>query len=99
MTFRVGQKVVCIVSEWVVVERAVPQLCFPPLPTRGNIYTVSGFAPPIKHEPNECWIFLRELPNHISWAARAFRPIVERKTDISIFTRMLTPNSKEKVRA
>lgn len=33
------------------------------------------------------------------WQNWRFRPIVEKKTDISIFTAMLTPAPKEKVRA
>ena len=33
------------------------------------------------------------------WEEERFRPIVETQTDISIFTAMLTPNSKERVEA
>ena len=80
MTFHVGQKVVCVdVGEPNEHLRV------------GAVYTVAGGGGNWLREPS---IFLVETKHPLSglpfWSRR-FRPIVERKTDISIFTKMLTP--------
>lgn len=97
--FRVGQKVVCVgtdgtrhvdwsawVSKWKIT-----------LPVRGGIYTVRE----TRMGPHRQHIRLVEIVNPTAefcdaprqepwfWAI-AFRPIVERRTDISCFTEMLT---------
>lgn len=89
--FRVGQKVVCVhdilgVPDW-----------WAPL-HYGRIYTVreTFISPSI----GRCSVRLEEITNsfHPVWececgyVASLFRPAVERKADISIFTRMLTNN-------
>ncbi len=84
--FRVGQKVVCVdASEF---EQYLDQ---------DAIYTVTSIRMP--------FISVNCRPGPIEttteaargYYARRFRPIVERKTDISIFKAMLTPAGKEKV--
>jgi len=37
------------------------------------------------------------LDSERGWDAQYFRPVVETKTDISIFTSMLAPKQKERV--
>lgn len=76
MAFHVGQKVVCVdASE----HKALHA---------GTVYTIAA----IHHEDGETFVGLLEIPrNHADWYAWRFRPVVEPKTDISIFTAMLTP--------
>jgi hypothetical protein len=84
--FYVGQKVVCIDnSTWAFwCER----------PLVGPIYTISASW---RHSSGEELVDLVELPcrDHFlvafGFVGARFRPIVERKTDISIFKKMLTP--------
>lgn len=86
MAFRVGQKVVCVdVSnddgkQWIGDDT----------PVVGEIYTVSAVG---LTERGKYGIQLVELrrPRRWGYQARRFRPVVERKTDISIFTAMLKP--------
>jgi len=98
MSFHVGQKVVCIVqlstdaySHWAV--------AYPNLPTKGCIYTVRetesrGDVPSIRLEemynPVLPWVSYGGFLAEGSFDVAAFRPLVERKTDISIFTKMLS---------
>lgn len=97
MTLRVGQKVVCV--DAVADGRYMPAGFGPSRTnnldglTRGAIYTIRSlnvvFGTPVcrLQEITRGWepIFGGE-----SYFAQArFRPVVERKTDISIFTRML----------
>lgn len=80
MTFRVGQKVVCVDSNGV---KGV---------TKNRVYVVScvlydgciqvGFDP---------W----PIENFIAYSDYRFRLVAERKTDISIFTQMLNPSRQE----
>lgn len=88
MAFHVGQKVVCVdVSDG---DGDIFPLA------KNGIYTVSSVgvgiatgAPVLRvaeFSPNLSSPFRGEF-----WASR-FRPVVERKTDISIFKAMLTPN-------
>ncbi len=102
--FRVGQKVVCI-SGPIEAARGYNQEVQPAI---GHVYTIRSIddfddAPP--HMPHfGVGLLLEEItcPVHsgfgleCSFSSR-FRPIVERKTDISIFTEMLTP-SPQRVR-
>jgi hypothetical protein len=96
MNFWVGQKVVCIKDDWLY-EDGLGIIH----PVKDSIYTIrdKNFQP----ENARCPLGLRfvELVNAIyefrdgvdepAWDARSFRPLVEEKTDISIFTRVLTP--------
>jgi hypothetical protein len=90
VSFHVGQKVVCIRDDW--------SDGSPPL-RNGAIYTVVGITAPIKcfsfGGPSMCrpTIILAEAKNpngdDIGFNHERFRPVIERKTDISIFTAML----------
>lgn len=102
--FHVGQKVVCVDGKF------HPDFCdVPCLPVEGAVYTiraielmtaVTGERSPI--------IKLVEIVNPVmeweigdeefGFVPRRFRPLVERKTDISLFKAMLNP-SKEQVTA
>lgn len=78
--FQVGQKVVCVDPGF-----------FTAFLTRGAIYTVSS----VSVEWGEDWIGCAETyGGKEGWRARRFRPLDEHKTDISIFTAMLTPKKK-----
>jgi hypothetical protein len=81
MTFRVGQKVVCIrVSgggdDFANADWAGLQI--------GAVYIVT--SPP---NVRDC---MRVAGVTGAWCKTRFRPIVERKTSIEIFTRMLNPS-------
>lgn len=97
MTFRVGQKVVCISgpisNDGGYGDEKQPEI--------GRVYTIRCM---------ETWdgilcVSLVEIINPIHsylqavgelvFVASRFRPVVSRKTDISIFKRMLTPSQKE----
>lgn len=90
--FRVGQRVVCIDGS------RNPSGFSKFYPVEGQIYTIRGFhtEPHIK----DVGIFLEEIINpptkwsdatSCEWpfASKRFRPLVERKTDISMFEEML----------
>jgi hypothetical protein len=86
MTFRVGQKVVYVGGLRI-------DLCEGLIPTKGNIYTISWIGPIERY--NCIHIDLIECPSpetsttYRGYDQRAFRPVVERKTDISIFKEIL----------
>lgn len=85
MTFRVGQRVVCVDAS-----------CRPGYdwkgraPKEGSIYTVVGFSKP-RIGDYDC-IVLAEISHPWGYRASRFRPIVERKTSIEVFQRMLNPS-------
>ncbi len=89
MTFRVGQKLVCVNAP--TGEPFGPYRAFPKL---GQTYTYRGCL-------NEDSIYLAEIQNDFGKAAEVafyksrFRPAVDRKTDISLFTAMLNPSKQE----
>lgn len=89
MAFFIGQKVV----------RVAPSLYL----EQGQVYEIVGFAPVVNkslppglilkgHEPNR-----RRDGSLRGWNPVRFRPVVERKTDISIFTAMLDPTRVSEV--
>ncbi len=94
MAFRVGQKVVCVDDR-------------PGLLTgkrelrRGEIYTITGFDTEDKRLEHP-GLYLAETPEKfhpnwrfpVGWAPERFRPVVERKTSIEIFQRMLSPTKE-----
>lgn len=98
MTFRVGQKVVCISEgcEFGYNDEIVPQ--------KGQIYTVREVLPAI-HYPGELVIRLVEIVNRprqyrdsfteCSFRAVRFRSIVEKKTDISFAHEILREHTKK----
>ena len=100
MSFHAGQKVVCIKKgPW---ARAIDfEIETAPCPQFNGVYTVATV--------HHCYAFgdvieLVEFRTDADgrlplWQADYFRPIVDRKTDISIFTDMLTPAPREKVDA
>jgi hypothetical protein len=71
------------------------------LPVLGVVYTVRGMEPGVWNS-NETFIRLAEIVNgpHVedgiepSFSATRFRPVIERKTDISIFKAMLNPSKQ-----
>lgn len=92
--FHVGQKVVCV-------DGTPPRQDWfgEPLPVRGNIYTVRYVH---LSRDGRCGIRLQEIlnaggPCEPVYNIVRFRPITDRKTDISIFKRMLTPSDREVV--
>lgn len=87
MTFRIGQKVVCIIAahRWEAHGYHAPE--------KGQVYTVRAIGP-------EC-IMLFEIRNpreewrkagEVSYWAHGFRPVVSDQTDISVFKALLQPN-------
>jgi len=92
MNFRVGQKIVCVDNSVDYGCTWQPGEC----PQIGEVYTVERigfyFSPSVQlvELPRTC-------PVHKWFRQSRFRPIVERKTDISIFTKMLTPRELERV--
>jgi hypothetical protein len=103
MTFHVGQKIVCVTDNW---QHSMRHLV-PNIPRKGGIYHVRGHDPTVVapdcvgHE----YIWLCEIANprvgltEPSFLAAHFRPVIERSTDISIFTAMLNPRRSSKERA
>lgn len=96
MTFRVGQKVVFIGPDMRSHGLVVHFKLSVPLPQ--SIYTIRQYTPRVEGEG----YLLREILNaehycplngscEIAINADWLRPLVERKTDISIFTEMLVP--------
>ncbi len=87
--FHVGQKVVCIESEWEKVIGPYDPVC----PKVGQVLTIIGMM----EMGGETYIGFPEWHDH-GYHHSGFRPVVERKTDISIFTAMLE-NSEDRVPA
>jgi hypothetical protein len=64
--------------------------------TLDTIYTIIGFGKPDRR--GDIGLHLAEVTIHAdgthtdAFASKRFRPVAERKTDISIFTAMLTPS-------
>lgn len=98
MTFNVGQKVECIKRDrWTFFSGEI-------VPVFKGIYTIRA----IDVDPEGTFLRFVEIVNapaeydngygECSFWIRRFRPVVERKTDISIFTAILTPK-KAKVEA
>src|SRR5262249_8094610 len=95
MSFHVGQRVVCI-------KRSGDGYGWEILPRVGGIYTIRGFDYRAACDEKE-GVWLEEIVNkpamymgytclsEASFGRSHFRPVTERKTDISIFKRMLVP--------
>ena len=92
--FHVGQRVVCIDD-----IGCAPGSEFPYIPIKGSIYTVRGFVSPHVGYERTPGMLLEEVVNapweynegvvEPSFHPYHFRPVVQRKTDISVFKRML----------
>jgi len=78
MAFYVGQKVVCVDAH-------------PDFLLKGVIYTISrvGLLTHGETGVNLAEVDTSACPHDVGFRATRFRPLVERKTDISIFTDML----------
>ena len=93
MAFHVGKKVVCVDFEGEAEYRAwYPDVV---LPERKVVYTVRKVF-----ERDGCEaLLLNEIRNRdtpeAGFRSFRFRPVVERKTDISIFQKMLTPSTNK----
>jgi hypothetical protein len=93
MAFRAGQKVVCIDDDGA------------PMLTKGQVYTIKSIDPLMivkwrQKVMKMAALHLYEIdpdPRCHGFAPLRFRPAVDRKFDISIFTRMLRTKSKAEV--
>jgi hypothetical protein len=113
MTFRVGQKIVCVRE----IEIETPQgtIYGGPVPVLDEIYTVTGFGDTRMQGVGDivnadCGVVVAELHGprarmkstkewtELCWPIAIFNPLETRETDISAFTAMLTPN-KQRVEA
>jgi hypothetical protein len=103
MNFRVGQKVICVNNEWDNVWDRIRAFFFRPPPGNlvvGEIYTICNIIWDEWNEDEQYTIEVLECPHPANdyWEAgfdpKCFRPLVERKTDISIFRDMLIDNEK-----
>lgn len=97
--FVVGQKVVCLIDEWSS-SGVASLLAHAPhtFPQKGKIYTIRNIE-----TFREGFVYLHfvEIVNPVipffhgpweqGWDYRRFRPLADRKTDISVFTALLTP--------
>lgn len=96
--FQIGQKVVCVA------ETSCGGYGDEILPVVGAVYTVRGID--LNRSGCKCptGLWLCEIRNkeryytdgldECSFASDRFRPLIERKTDISIFKKMLTPTKE-----
>lgn len=97
--FVVGQKVVCVVDEWSKAGMMVLLAHGPhQFPKKGCIYTIRNID---VFPGGYIYLHFVEIVNPVisfdhgdweqGWDHRRFRPLIERKTDISVFKAMLTP--------
>lgn len=97
MSFHLGQKIVCIDDRW-----HHPNGLPPILPRKGVVYTFAGWESYVEPGNPNRYLYVEEIPKCqpdsslrlVSFQASHFRPVVERKTDISIFKRLLQPREK-----
>lgn len=92
MAFHVGQKVVCVDAD------PGPGFHFSegrPL-KHGAIYTIAAVGITHWHRPGVALVEAPRLKGKM-FRNQRFRPLIERKTDISIFTEMLKPKTRELV--
>ena len=88
MTFRVGQKVVCIDSSGGCEAYGI---------FSGRIYTITNIGLWLGKTLH---VDVKEIPSRVplGWRATRFRPVVERKTDIS-FAHEILRKASDRVRA
>lgn len=92
--FSIGQKVVCIGENWEFYEELLPRIT---LPIKDAVYTIRDIRPSM-YGSDYLGLLLEEITNPImaegpfmlepSLDATSFRPLVEQKTDISIFQKI-----------
>ena len=85
MAFKVGQKVVCVDARPRQVSRTILR--------HGEIYTIVALPMSPDGLQGVEVAEVKSIAPFGFWANR-FRPVVERKTDISVFTKMLTPKKE-----
>ncbi len=97
MTFHVGQRVVCINDAWFHERHDVTALTLPKL---RKTYCFIGYDSTREAgSRSDCaFVFLKGFGT-ISFASDHFRPVVEKKTDISVFTEILIRESNPRVMA
>lgn len=100
---RVGMKVVCVDVPWPAdISRHLSAGVSLPVP--GQVYTIRWAG--ISEDDGNLYVRLDEIVNPVQkwpgyragearFGSRRFRPVVTRKTDISIFTDMLTDTKVE----
>lgn len=96
MAFRVGQKVVCVDVAGLVEADDVPRIA------EGQIYTIESIqiGGPTRRDRLGRRANMRfnlvgiRRVHELGYGSFRFRPAAERKTDISIFKKMLTPNTR-----
>lgn len=91
--FRVGQKVECVD----VSNRPGCGWIYNDPPIKGRVYTIEAIS--FDNYPGEATLILVEQKRdprsqYMGYAASRFRPIVERKTDISCLKALLVPGAK-----
>jgi hypothetical protein len=104
MTFYVGQKVVCVVdaSGWVGDTNGRPAAEMFDVPEKDGVYTVRGY----EFNDGRQFLCFEEIINPVCnfdvggrgepvFSAANFRPVVDRKTDISVFTALLNPQHQK----
>jgi hypothetical protein len=85
MAFEIGQEVECIDDRW-----GLPSILFT-LPVKGGVYVVINIMPPLNIASHQVdHLELAGFPNHC-FACDMFRPLLKKRTDISVFTKMLKP--------
>jgi hypothetical protein len=87
MTFRIGQKVVCIADR----RGRVNDLGLPGF-VKGHVYTITSFY---EEPPHGLFLSTAELGPRVGGQVCGFRPIVERKTDIGFAHEILRKASKK----
>ena len=107
MTFYVGQKVVFVPDA--LIHRPRGNMKWPAAITADRVLTIREIDTRYVPHYGVCGLRFEEFCADFvrygrellepAFPSDRFRPIVEKKTDISIFTALLTPNSKERVKA
>lgn len=97
--FFVSQKVVCIYAgPWGLVRgdnslaRFINWINPPKVPIKGRVYQISAIFEWTHIVPHPIALELVGLGRRYTYRADCFRPLVETKTDISAFTRLLNPS-------
>jgi hypothetical protein len=88
MAFYVGQRVVCVRDDNDVFGREM-------IIKKGSIYTVASLVTSNWGRDGVTLVEVSPPPGVVGWLNELFRPITERKTDISIFKAMLNPSKQE----